>query len=74
MQSTIPPFQTAASTSILPPPNPRGYYQPSMPPLHYRFPSNGLILLMNNHTTHTTILYLYNYVNRIEKLVSQSNS
>ena len=40
LQSTIPPFQTAASTPILPPPNPRGYYQPFMPPFHHNFPTN----------------------------------
>ena len=40
LQSTIPPFQTAASTPILPPAKPRGYYQPSMPPFYHRFPTN----------------------------------
>ena len=40
LQSTIPPFQTATSTPILPPPNPRGYYQPFMPPFHHNFPTN----------------------------------
>ena len=39
LQSTIPPFKTAASTPILPLPN-RGYYQPFMPPLHHHFPTN----------------------------------
>ena len=40
LQSTIPPFQTAASTPILPPLNPRGYYQPFMPPFHHNFFTN----------------------------------
>ena len=39
-QPTILPFQTAASTPILPPPNPHGYYQPFMPPLPHHFPNN----------------------------------
>ena len=43
-QSTIPPLQTTASTPILPPPNPRGYYQPFMPHLHYCFTTNSLLL------------------------------
>ena len=40
LQSTIPPFQPAASTPIFPPPNPRGYYKPFMPPFHHNFPTN----------------------------------
>ena len=40
LQSTIPPFQTATSTPILPPPNHHGYYQPYMPPFHHNFPIN----------------------------------
>ena len=46
LQSTIPPFQTATSTPILPPPNPR-YFKPFMPLFYPNFPTNDQLLLMN---------------------------